>query len=289
MEPRESMKCVLPNSVISKCSEFVENFRNINVPRDMGDIIHNNLWKENEFELSKTANRILNVLGEIWCNPAFATSTSRNQQSEGTYVTDVIVPLLRASLKNLPNDYVCLSTAERQSLASKARRNIGVEGERMGKKPDVMMLIMAEEKVFELGYVESSRINCSKTKNDDDYMKLWRETVDGVSLIDATCRPKTNQFGIVGIQVAGNIMYLNVLIKDAGGIPRYFHLDHAELPLFPNSFQCVSSLMRLLLTLRNILIVNKSLLVRALGYATSHPPRNVHPSPVVSSPKHANV
>ncbi|CAG8696997.1 8881_t:CDS:2, partial [Scutellospora calospora] len=108
----------------------------------------------------------------IWCNPAFATSTSRNQQSEGTYVTDVIVPLLRAS----------------------------VEGERMGKKPDIMMLIMAEEKVFELGYIESSRINCSKTKKDDDYMKLWREILDGVSLIDATYRPKTNQFGIVGIQ-----------------------------------------------------------------------------------------
>ncbi|CAG8686384.1 1566_t:CDS:2, partial [Scutellospora calospora] len=62
IEPRESMKCVLPNSVISKYSAFVENFRNINVPRDMGDIIHNNLWKENEFELSKTAKRILNVL-----------------------------------------------------------------------------------------------------------------------------------------------------------------------------------------------------------------------------------
>ncbi|CAJ0879043.1 19308_t:CDS:2 [Entrophospora sp. SA101] len=33
------------------------------------------------------------------------------------------------------------SWAERQSLASKARRNIGVDEERMGKKPDVMMLM----------------------------------------------------------------------------------------------------------------------------------------------------
>ncbi|CAG8476101.1 34198_t:CDS:2, partial [Racocetra persica] len=167
MEPRESMKCVLPNSVISKCSEFVENFRNLNVPRDMGDIIHNNLWKENEFELSKTAKRILNALSGV------------TQHLRLVHPADVIVPLLRASLKNLPNDYVLLKhvrvdLAERQSLASKAQRNIGVEW---------------------LGYVESSRINCSKTKKDDDYMKLWRETLDGV---------------------AGNIMYLNVLIKDAG-------------------------------------------------------------------------
>ncbi|CAG8793110.1 10906_t:CDS:2, partial [Gigaspora rosea] len=122
------------------------------------------LWKEKEFEILKTTNRILNVLGEIWCNPAFATSTSRNQQSEGTYIADIIVPLLRTNLENLPNGYVCLSTAERQSLASKARRNIGVEEERMG---------------FEIGYNESSRINCNKTKKDDDYVKLWKETLDG--------------------------------------------------------------------------------------------------------------
>ncbi|RIB05617.1 hypothetical protein C2G38_2219192 [Gigaspora rosea] len=195
MEPRENMRSVLPVSVISKCSEFRR------------DIIHNSLWKEKEFEILKTTNRILNVLGEIWCNPAFATSTSRNQQSEGTYIADIIVPLLRTNLENLPNGYVCLSTAERQSLASKARRNIGVEEERM----------------------------------DDDYVKLWKETLDGVSFINATCRPKADQFGIVGIQVAGNII--------------------------------ACSLMRLLLTLRNILITNKSLLMQALEYATSHPPR----------------
>jgi hypothetical protein len=48
--------------------------------------------------------------GEIWSNPTFATSTSLGEQSEGTYITDVIVPLLRASLANLPNGYICLST-----------------------------------------------------------------------------------------------------------------------------------------------------------------------------------
>jgi len=36
---------------------------------------------------------------------------------------------------------ICLSTAERQSLASKARRNAGAVGERMGKKPDIMGLL----------------------------------------------------------------------------------------------------------------------------------------------------
>ena len=66
------------------------------------------------------------------------TSTSRSEQSEGTYVTDVIIPLLRSSLGG---GTICLSTAERQSLASKARRSIRVDEERMGKKPDIMGLL----------------------------------------------------------------------------------------------------------------------------------------------------
>ena len=129
------------------------------------------------------------------------TSTSRSEQSEGTYVADVIIPLLRASLSGLPNGSICLSTAERQSLASKARRNLGINEERMGKKPDVMGLLKQDEKIIELMYTESSRIICSKSKKADDDVKLWRETLDGASFVSALCRPTGNQFGVVGIQV----------------------------------------------------------------------------------------
>nr|CAG8575314.1 13639_t:CDS:10 [Entrophospora candida] len=78
-------------------------------------------------------------------------------------------------------------------------------------------------------------------------------------------------------------MRLNVLVRDLGGIPRYFHLDHAEIPLSPHTLH-TKSLIRLLLTLRNVMIVNRSLLMQALEQASTHPPRNVNPSPTVSSP-----
>ncbi|CAG8765893.1 6097_t:CDS:2, partial [Cetraspora pellucida] len=103
------------------------------------------------------------------------------------------MPLLRATLSDLPNGCICLSTAERQSLASKARRN-----DRMGKENDA-------------------------TKKEEDEIKLWRELLDGSSYINSACRPIHNQFGVVGIQ--------------------------------------------------------------ALEQAISHPPRNVHSSPTVSSPR----
>jgi hypothetical protein len=156
----------------------------------------------------------------------------------------------------------------------------------MGKKPDVMGLLKHDQKIIELMYTESSRIICSTSKKADDDIKLWREALDGASFISALCRPTGNQFGITGIQIAGAEMRLNVLVYDLAGIPRYFHLDNAEIPLSPSSLSRVKALIYLLLTLRNIMIVNRSLLMQALEQASTHPPRNVRPSPTVSSPPH---
>jgi hypothetical protein len=211
------------------------------------------------------------------------SSILRGEQSEGTYISDIILPLLRSALRGLLNGNICLSTAERQSIASKARRNAGVAEERMGKKPDIMGIMKQAEKILELVYVESSCIICTKSKKKDDEVKLWRETLDGMSFIEALCRPVGNQFGVMGIQVAGTTIYLNVLVKDPAGIPRYFHLDSAEIPLIPHKLH-TKSFIRLLLTLRNIMIVNRSLVMQALEQATSHPPQNVNPSPTVSTP-----
>ncbi|RHZ49064.1 hypothetical protein Glove_534g3 [Diversispora epigaea] len=196
------------------------------------------------------------------------------------------MPLLRASLGDLPNGYICLSTAERQSLASKVRRNDGTGKVKMWKKPDIMALENCDGKLVEFLYVESSRIVCTATKKTDDGIKLWRELLDGSSYISSVCRPICNQFGVVGIQVAGEKIYLNVLINDASGIPRYFHLEHAEIPLTSEVRWRTRALIRLLLTLRNIIIVNKNLLKQAMEQAVSHPPRNTSPSPTVTTPEH---
>ncbi len=141
----------------------------------------------------------------------------------------------------------------------------------MGKKPDIMGLLKQDKKIIKLLYIESSRIVCSNSKKSDDEVKLWRKILDGVSYINALCRPVGNQFGVVEIQVAGTTMYLNILINNLASILRYFYLDHAEILLSPYQL-CLKSLIRLLLILRNVIIVNKSLLMQALGQATSHLP-----------------
>ncbi|CAG8797122.1 44526_t:CDS:2, partial [Gigaspora margarita] len=151
----------------------------------------------------------------MYNNPAFANSMARSEQSEGTYITDT---LFRASLSGLPNGPICLNSAERQSLASKARKNL-YRG-RIGKKPDLIALVKYAVKTFEIAYVECSRVVCASSKKADASVKLWRETLGGLAYVNESCRTKSKQFGIVGIQVAGEVIYLNVMVKDANRIPR---------------------------------------------------------------------
>lgn len=162
LEPKENMICVVPDLIVGKCDDFVNNFTNLNASRAMRNIFYNKNWKESEAELVKVTDRIFNTLGKIWCNPAFLTHASCSEQSEGIYVTEVIIPLLRSSLGNLPNGCIVLSTAERESLASKARRNIGMNEIRMGKKPNVMGLLKYNEQIIELLYTESSAVSQKK-------------------------------------------------------------------------------------------------------------------------------
>ncbi|CAG8720182.1 16717_t:CDS:2, partial [Acaulospora morrowiae] len=97
--------------------------------------------------------------------------------NEGTYQSIVIVSVIRTTLKNLPiGDSFFISTSEKQSIASANRKG--------------------------------------STKKDDDKIKLWRETNDGLYWIRQSLKPDKDQFGIVGIQVAGSVLHLNLLVRD---------------------------------------------------------------------------
>ncbi|CAG8671820.1 16587_t:CDS:2 [Dentiscutata erythropus] len=73
-------------------------------------------------------------------------------------------------------------------------------------------------------------------KIDDDAVKLWRETNNGMYWVYKGCRPEKDEFGIIGLQVAGPLLRLTVLIRDS------------------------ASFIKTLLILRNILIVNMTLI-----------------------------
>ncbi|RGB24038.1 hypothetical protein C1646_773652 [Rhizophagus diaphanus] len=219
-----------------KCDEFVVNFAESNISVLPQKLSHNREWKESDEELAD-----------------FAKS-----QNEGTYMTNVIVPAIRATLKSLPlgrSSYV--SSAERQSSASANRKGEG----QTERRSDIMFVMKHDGKKYELIYVESSCLSCTPQKEKDDEIKLWRETNDGMYWMHKSSRPDKDEFGIIGIQVAGRIMRLNVLIRDVGNVHHYYHLYEAEIPVQQSDPSTVTNFVKTLLILQNILIVNMSLLL----------------------------
>ncbi|CAG8558335.1 2596_t:CDS:2, partial [Acaulospora colombiana] len=75
---------------------------------------------------------------------------------------------------------------------------------------------------------EDQMLFCTKQKEQDDEIKLWREVNDGMYYVRKRCKPDKDEFGIVGVQVAGQTMRLNVLIRDKADIHRYYHLLEAK-------------------------------------------------------------
>jgi hypothetical protein len=97
----------------------------------------------------------------------------------------------------------CFCSSEKQSIASKNRKNINSEYIEIGKKPDAMLAMYINNIKYELMYVETSQICCTSRKRDDDHVKLWRQCNDGLSWVYGSCIPAKNRFCLIGIQIHG--------------------------------------------------------------------------------------
>ncbi|PKK56146.1 hypothetical protein RhiirC2_800648 [Rhizophagus irregularis] len=126
-----------------------------------------------------------------------------------------------------------------------------------------MYIIEREEKLNELIFTESSRLICIDSKEENDKIKLWREMNDGMAYVHKGCRPDKDEFGILGIQVAGEMMHLSVLIKDINDVQRLYHLQSIIIPVQPTDAEILTHFVEALLVLRNVTIVNNSLLFHA--------------------------
>nr|CAG8640451.1 2455_t:CDS:2 [Entrophospora candida] len=184
------------------------------------------------------------------CGDFIENFNNKGVDSEGTYVTDIIVPLIQATFKMLLiGGTAFLSIAEKQNLASVDRMGDG----KQGKCPDVMFTEMRDGKLYELMFVECLCLVCTKKKKENDKVKLWREMNNGMYFLHRNCRPVKNEFGILGIQ-----------------------LSNSE-----DVFQLVETL----LILKNIMIVNVSLLLHAPIARSAHQKKQ---SSTVSSDREDN-
>ncbi|CAJ0909334.1 16888_t:CDS:2, partial [Entrophospora sp. SA101] len=96
------MKCVMPESLLLKCENFVRNFSASNITNDIMNSVHDKTWKEKTSQLEIRVEQLLEIIEEVWNNLAFENSTTCSEQSEGMYICDVVMPLIWASLGNMP-------------------------------------------------------------------------------------------------------------------------------------------------------------------------------------------
>ncbi|CAG8468227.1 699_t:CDS:1 [Ambispora leptoticha] len=158
------------------CREFVLNFKRREIKIKSTKLIHDGAWKESKEDIKYVVKEILNILKDIWNNSAFDPELTKTL-NEGTYQSTVIIPVIRASLKNLPiRDTFFISISEKQSIASANRKGEGY----MRRYPDIMLVVKYLEMVFELMYVECSHLISSLQKKTNDEIKLWRETNNGL-------------------------------------------------------------------------------------------------------------
>ncbi|GBB91458.1 hypothetical protein RclHR1_18770013 [Rhizophagus clarus] len=255
MKPARNMvPTTLPGFIRKKCNEFVRDFASRNTNKLPRALLHDGRWKESNEKLAKITDGILETLNDSWNNSAFSPEEAE-VLNEITYLTNLIVPAIRASLKNLPHGkFTYISTYERQSIASADRRK------RSGRRPDIIFVMMDRGKKYELMYTECSRLFCTEQKIKDDAVKIWRETNDGMYWVYKGRRPEKDEFGIIGLQVAGSTLRLTVLIRDGANVDRYYHLHESRIPVQKSEPAIVAKFIETLLILRNILIVNMSLL-----------------------------
>ncbi|RHZ43485.1 hypothetical protein Glove_1066g3 [Diversispora epigaea] len=278
---RQMTPVSLPSIIQRKCNEFVSTFNEnpaVELPRR---IMHNGVWKESEHRLAEVTNRILDTLQDAWNNPAFSPEFA-GFQSEGTYVNNIVLPTIRATLKDLPLEKsTFVSSSEKQSSASADRRGEG----RSGRRPDIMFIMKHGVKKYELLYTECSRLSCTPQKKKDDEVKLWRECNDGLYWVHKSCTPDRDQFGIVGVQIAGSTIRLNVLTRDLADIHRYYHIRDVEIPVQQSNSTIVTKFVETLMIMRNILLVNISLLCNA---PLTRSNKVVEKSSTISSPIREN-
>jgi len=79
---------------------FVVSFSKHQIKSTLRPLKHDSSWKELLEICKDIISEILSTIKNIWNNPIFGPNYA-NSLNKDTYVSNVIVPLIRATLKNL--------------------------------------------------------------------------------------------------------------------------------------------------------------------------------------------
>ena len=93
-----------------------------------------------------------------------------------------------------------------------------------------------------------------------------------------SCKPQKGQFGYRCIE---KNLSITALVRDAWDVHWYYHLTESEIPVQESNIDVVTKFVKSLLILRNVLLVNRSLVFNAVPNNN----KRSESSKTVSSPK----
>ncbi|CAG8631527.1 7966_t:CDS:2 [Diversispora eburnea] len=258
-EPFQKYKLKQNNTILNMCKEFVKDEEG-KIGSKGYDIVRNvefGKWVDQPEKLEQMTREILEAMGRIWRSPKYKsfTKNKKPQVNEGSYVCEVIAPLINIVMNDLPGDPSARGIwGEQGSLASATRKG----SRKIARRPDYMLLTHLGKKAeLEIFYLETGRPDSTLIKRAQDHKKLARFSKDSV---DTTRNVSTlqrifnksitrQQLAIFTVNVAGDVLEIYAMRKETG-IFKYCILDQAPIPLHIATPNDVYRLIHTLLTLR---------------------------------------
>jgi len=202
------------------------------------------------------SRQILEALLKVWRSPKYEAYSKKGKSvNEGSYVCEVLAPLINIVMSDLPGNPVVWDIwGERGSSASAVRKG----SRKFARKPDYMTIVQLGNSIeLEIVYLETGKPNSSQDKRQRDHKKLVRFSKDSIDTTRNVSKlkrifnqsSKRQNLSVFTINIAGDVIELYAMRKESG-IYKYCLIEEATIPLHMTSPSAVYPLIHALMTLR---------------------------------------
>ncbi|GBB86198.1 hypothetical protein RclHR1_12630015 [Rhizophagus clarus] len=255
-EPFRKYKLEQNHDIMEACKEFIQNEESkINMDEVLGNINYGE-WLDKPEELQDLTKQMLESMLKVWKSPKYEAYIKKGKSiNEGSYVCEVLAPLLNIVMNDLPGNPIAWDIwGEEGSSASAIRK----DSRKIARRADYMMIVqLGKNAELEIVYLETGRPNSSQDKRVRDHKKLIRFSKDSVdttrnikNLKKIFNQPSKRQnLTIFTINIAGDVIELYAMRKESG-IYKYCLIEEATIPLHMTSSSAVYPLIHASMTLR---------------------------------------
>ncbi|PKY33355.1 hypothetical protein RhiirB3_420502, partial [Rhizophagus irregularis] len=237
-EPFRKYKLEQNHDIMEACKEFIQNEEskiNMDEPEELQDL----------------TKRMLESMLKVWKSPKYEAYIKKGKSiNEGSYVCEVLAPLLNIVINDLPENPIAWDICSASAIRKGSRK--------IARRADYMMVVqLGKNAELEIVYLKTGRPNSSQDKRVRDHKKLIRFSKDSIDTTRSILKlkkifnqpSKRQNLSIFTINIAGDVIELYAMRKESG-IYKYCLIEEATIPLHMTSPSAVYPLIHALMTLR---------------------------------------